>query len=67
VLVLKDGAEVLASKFTEVFKKIYQTKQLPNQWKICEHSNSSRKGTRKTLTLTDPFLTFNRQARFLKD
>jgi hypothetical protein len=27
LLVLKDGAEVLASPFTELFEKIYQTKQ----------------------------------------
>jgi hypothetical protein len=31
LVVLKDGAEVLASPFSKLFAKIYQTKELPDQ------------------------------------
>jgi hypothetical protein len=34
LLVLKDGAEVLALPYSKLFEKVYQTKELPDQWKI---------------------------------
>jgi hypothetical protein len=34
LLVLKDGAEVLTSPYSKLFEKVYQTKELPDQWKI---------------------------------
>ena len=44
LLVLKDGAEVLAAPFTKLVKKIYQTKVIPDQWKISRTIPLFKKG-----------------------
>jgi hypothetical protein len=54
LLVLKDGAEVLATPFTELFKKIYQTKQLPDQWKISRTLPLFKKGNKKNINSYRP-------------
>jgi hypothetical protein len=54
LLVLKDGAEVLASPFTELFEKIYQTKQLPDQWKISRTLPLFKKGNKRNINSYRP-------------
>jgi hypothetical protein len=54
LLVLKDGAEVLASPFTERFKKIYQTKQLPDQWKILQALPLFKNGNKRNINSYRP-------------
>ena len=49
LMVLKDGAEVLASPFTKLFEKIYQTKELPDQWKISQTLPLFKKGNKKNI------------------
>ena len=49
LIVLKDGAEVLASPFTKFFEKIYQTKELPDQWKISRTLPLFKKGDKKNI------------------
>jgi hypothetical protein len=48
-LVLKDGAEVLASPYSRLFDRIYKTKQLPDQWKISRTIPLFKKGNKKSL------------------
>ena len=47
LLVLKDGAEVLASPYSKLFEKAYQTKELADQWKISRAYYSLKMETRK--------------------
>jgi hypothetical protein len=47
LLVLKDGAEVLASPLSKLFEKIYQTKEIPDQWKISRTVPLFKKGNKK--------------------
>jgi hypothetical protein len=49
LIVLKDGAEVLASPFTKLFAKIYETKELPDQWKISRTLPLFKKGNKKNI------------------
>jgi sarcosine oxidase/L-pipecolate oxidase len=49
LVVLKDGAEVLASPFSKLFAKIYQTKELPDQWKISRTLPLFKKGDKKNI------------------
>jgi hypothetical protein len=48
LIVLKDGAEVLALPFSKLFEKIYQTKELPDQWKISRTVPLYKKGNKKS-------------------
>jgi hypothetical protein len=48
LVVLKDGAEVLALPFSKLFEKIYQTKELPDQWKISRTVPLYKKGNKKS-------------------
>ena len=54
LMVLKDGAEVLASPFTKLFEKIYQTKELPDQWKISRTLPLFKKGNKKNINSYRP-------------
>jgi hypothetical protein len=47
LMVLKDGAEVLALPFTKLFEKIYQT-NVPDQWKNLTNTPTLKKGNKKT-------------------
>jgi hypothetical protein len=47
LLVLKDGADVLASPLSQLFEKIYQTKEIPDQWKISRTVPLFKKGNKK--------------------
>ena len=49
LLVLKDGAEILAEPFSVLFMKIYETKQIPDQWKISRTIPLFKKGTKKNI------------------
>jgi len=54
LLVLKDGAEILASPYSKLFEKIYQTKQLPDQWKISRTIPLFKKGNKKNINSYRP-------------
>jgi hypothetical protein len=54
LIVLKDGAEVLASPFTKLFAKIYETKKLPDQWKISRTLPLFKKGNKKNINSYRP-------------
>jgi hypothetical protein len=54
LIVLKDGAEVLASPFTKLFAKIYETKELPYQWKISRTLPLFKKGNKKNINSYQP-------------
>jgi hypothetical protein len=54
LLVLKDGAEILASPYSKLFEKIYQTKELPDQWKISRTIPLFKKGNKKNINSYRP-------------
>jgi hypothetical protein len=54
LLVLKDGAEVLASPYSILFEKVYQTKELPDQWKISRTVPLFKKGNKKNINSYRP-------------
>jgi hypothetical protein len=54
LLVLKDGAEVLATPFTKLFGTIYQTKEIPDQWKISRTIPLFKKGNKKNINSYRP-------------
>ena len=54
LLVLRDGAEVLASPYSKLFDKVYQTKELPDQWKISRTVPLFKKGNKKNINLCRP-------------
>ena len=54
LLVLKDGAEILAAPFAKLFQKIYQTKIIPDQWKISRTIPLFKKGNKKNVNLYRP-------------
>jgi hypothetical protein len=54
LLVLKDGAEVLASPYSKLFEKVYQTKELPGQWKISRTVPLFKKGNKKNINTYRP-------------
>jgi hypothetical protein len=49
LVVLKDGAKILASPFTKLFEKIYETKEIPDQWKISRTLPLFKKGSKKNI------------------
>ena len=49
LMVLKDGAQILAAPFTKLFEKIYQTGELPDQWKISRTVPLYKKGNKNNL------------------
>ena len=49
LMVLKDGAHILADPFTKLFEKIYQTGELPDQWKISRTLPLYKKGNKNNL------------------
>jgi hypothetical protein len=58
LLVLKDGAEVLVSPYSILFKKVYQTKKLPDQWKISRTVPLFKKGNKKNINSYRPISNF---------
>jgi hypothetical protein len=54
LLVLKYGAEVLASPYSTLFEKVYQTKELPDQWKISRTVPLFKKGNKKNINSYRP-------------
>jgi hypothetical protein len=54
LLVLRDGAEVLASPYSKLFDKVYQTKELPDQWKISRTVPLFKKGNKKNINSYRP-------------
>jgi hypothetical protein len=54
LLVLKDGAEILASPYSKLFEKVYQTKELPDQWKISRTVPLFKKGNKKNINSYRP-------------
>ena len=48
--VLKDGAPVLAEPLSSLFQKIYEEKNIPEQWKISKVTPLLKKGNRHEIT-----------------
>ena len=44
IRILKDGAEALSGPLSVLFQKIYQTKKIPDQWKIAKVIPLHKKG-----------------------
>jgi len=47
---LRDGADILAKPITKLFNKIYETKLIPEQWKIGKITPIPKKGSSKDIT-----------------
>ena len=44
--ILNEGAEILHKPLSKLFKLIYETKQVPEQWKIAKIIPTHKKGTK---------------------
>ena len=47
--ILKDGAPVLSKPLSTLFRKIYETKEIPEQWKISKVIPLLKKGNKQEL------------------
>ena len=54
LLVLRDGAEVLAAPFADMFREIYESKTIPDQWKISRTIPLFKKGNKKNINSYRP-------------
>jgi len=54
LLVLKDGAQILAEPFTSLFKMIYQSGIIPDQWKISRTIPLYKKGNKNDMNSYRP-------------
>jgi hypothetical protein len=48
--ILKDGASVIGKPLSILFKKIYKTKKIPEQWKVAKIIPLHKKGNKKDIT-----------------
>ena len=48
--ILKDGASVLAGPLSILFQKIYETKKIPEQWKVARVIPLHKKGNKHEIT-----------------
>ena len=47
--ILNDGAEILYKPITDLLKLIYNTKEVPEQWKVAQVIPTHKKGSRDNI------------------
>ena len=64
--IIKEGLENLLEPFTQLFKKIYTQRSVPEQWLLAKTIPIQKKGPKTKCLITDPLLIYARYQRCSK-
>jgi hypothetical protein len=64
--IIKDGIDILIDPITSLFKSIYETKLIPDQWKVAKVCPIFKKALKMKFQIIDRFQTCVQCQKFLK-
>jgi hypothetical protein len=65
--VIKDGINHIIKPLSFLFNSIYETKKIPDQWKLAKVNLIPKKGSKMKFPITGPFPTHAQFPRSLKN
>jgi hypothetical protein len=65
--IMKDGATVLGKPWSVLFHKIYERKEIPEEWKVSKGLPYIKRVRKRILKTTDQSQTFAQLPKSLKD